>query len=539
MNLLGADLPPRLLAAQPDNPSGFWESHELVDIHDAMLASAGSSWKDVAPLSPARFGSDEARAFERQVAELLRRDFARSALFVVKDPRICRLLPFWLRVLRGLEVRPGFVITLRNPLDAAASLEQRNGFLPARSLLLWLRHMLEAERGTRGEARSIVSYDHLLDDWRGVADRIAGDLGLTWPQRSAGADAEIDAFLSAAHRHHRRADDELKARPDVAEWVKRVYATFMAAAEGEDLAVSALDSVRADLEVADLAFGPLLAESELGYPDLRGELKAARTLVTHREAKVEELRGELEAAAARLAGQEAETGRVSEELQGTVARLARQQAETAGVREELEAAKRAWAAQQADAAQVRVELEAARSALVATEARLRHELVATQRALVETRSVAEGLRFQSIAARAAGHTILESRAWQLTRPLRQLTGMLSYVRDIGLARAVSLLRKRRLVRDLQFQRELAVIDRSGMIDSSWYLARYPDVADADVEPVRHYVLFGTAEGRDPHPLFDTSWYLDRYPDVRRARINPLVHYLLRGAIEGRAPHAPS
>src|SRR5206468_836762 len=41
---------------------------------------------------------------------------------------------------------------------------------------------------------------------------------------------------------------------------------------------------------------------------------------------------------------------------------------------------------------------------------------------------------------------------------------------------------------------------------AWYLAVNPDVAEAGLDPVEHYVSAGWREGRDPHPLFDTDWY---------------------------------
>jgi hypothetical protein len=38
-------------------------------------------------------------------------------------------------------------------------------------------------------------------------------------------------------------------------------------------------------------------------------------------------------------------------------------------------------------------------------------------------------------------------------------------------------------------------------------------------------------------LFDAEFYLERYPDVRQAGMNPLLHYVLHGAAEERKPNA--
>ncbi|CAM3689721.1 glycosyltransferase family 61 protein [Bordetella bronchialis] len=75
-----------------------------------------------------------------------------------------------------------------------------------------------------------------------------------------------------------------------------------------------------------------------------------------------------------------------------------------------------------------------------------------------------------------------------------------------------------------------------LFDGNWYLARYPDVNAAGINPLVHYLTRGAGEGRDPNPYFDSAWYLARYPDVAAGGMNPLVHYLRYGAGEGRDPN---
>jgi O-antigen biosynthesis protein len=124
----------------------------------------------------------------------------------------------------------------------------------------------------------------------------------------------------------------------------------------------------------------------------------------------------------------------------------------------------------------------------------------------------------------------------VTKPLGQLVAMLSHVGELSLARTLFSMVTLPFTRGRRLRRDLAVIERSRLFDESWYLAQYPDVARAGIEPRLHYLVFGAAEGRDPHPLFDSSWYLEQYPDVARAAVNPLVHYIAFGAAERRDPH---
>lgn len=71
-------------------------------------------------------------------------------------------------------------------------------------------------------------------------------------------------------------------------------------------------------------------------------------------------------------------------------------------------------------------------------------------------------------------------------------------------------------------------------DADFYLTKYPDVAEAGVDPLEHYMLNGWLEGRDPSIAFCTRYYLDNNPDVVAAGVNPFHHYLSAGRAEGRA-----
>ncbi len=79
-----------------------------------------------------------------------------------------------------------------------------------------------------------------------------------------------------------------------------------------------------------------------------------------------------------------------------------------------------------------------------------------------------------------------------------------------------------------------LVDRSGFFDRNYYLSQNPDVAKAGVDALKHYLIRGAYEGRDPHPSFNTRYYLSRNPDVAKAGMNPLLHYVLYGAAEGRS-----
>jgi hypothetical protein len=90
-----------------------------------------------------------------------------------------------------------------------------------------------------------------------------------------------------------------------------------------------------------------------------------------------------------------------------------------------------------------------------------------------------------------------------------------------------------LRRTARLYRDAWTLLRSGWFDVGWYRATYADVGAAGVHPIKHYLLAGAAEGRDPGPRFSTRGYLRHNPDVAAAGINPLLHFIRHGRREGR------
>jgi hypothetical protein len=91
-------------------------------------------------------------------------------------------------------------------------------------------------------------------------------------------------------------------------------------------------------------------------------------------------------------------------------------------------------------------------------------------------------------------------------------------------------------RRIRWRRETAILANSGAFERDWYLRRYPDVADASMDPIAHYVRLGSEAGRMPNRFFDPSWYRAQNLDVANNEVEPLVHYLTRGSREGIRPH---
>jgi hypothetical protein len=75
-----------------------------------------------------------------------------------------------------------------------------------------------------------------------------------------------------------------------------------------------------------------------------------------------------------------------------------------------------------------------------------------------------------------------------------------------------------------------------LFDVNWYLTTNPEVAEAGVEPLSHYLSTGWKQGLSPHCAFDSPWYLATNQDVSDLGREPLSHYIVIGWKERRCPH---
>jgi hypothetical protein len=247
LNLLGVELGTDLLPPAADNEMGFWEHRHVQFIHDRIYEAFQSDWTHVSPLPPNWWTRPEIEPYRQQLRETLLRDFGNQPLWGIKDPRLCPMLPLWRPLLAEMGVQPRCVLICRNPLEVASSLTKRDGMSQARTCLLWLRSIIDSERGSRGLPRLILTFDQLLADWAAQANRISLALDLKFPRSPADISDAVSDFLRPSVRHHRIADDQLLSDPQVPALVRRMYAAVLkSAASGETEELSATVDTLAD-----------------------------------------------------------------------------------------------------------------------------------------------------------------------------------------------------------------------------------------------------------------------------------------------------
>jgi GT2 family glycosyltransferase/glycosyltransferase involved in cell wall biosynthesis len=182
---------------QADNPDGFWEHLGFVALNDELLNELGGAW-DLPPKPDENF-SDPRLDPLRMKARLLIEGFDSADVWGWKDPRNSLTLPFWQDVLPGLKT----LIIVRNPLEAAHSMRERNGMSYSFGLRLWEIYNRRLIETANNQERLVTHYDLFFEDPETQLRRIAHFIGLS--------DAKVAkaAALIRQRRHTRFSIDDL------------------------------------------------------------------------------------------------------------------------------------------------------------------------------------------------------------------------------------------------------------------------------------------------------------------------------------------
>lgn len=595
--LLGAALPSNLMAAQGDNPAGFWEPQKVADLNDEILQALDSEWDDVFAFRPKSYLSNFDRFYLGRAAELVHQEFGKSEVIVLKDPRVSVLAKFWNRALVEAGYEPHYVIIVRNPLEVAQSLRARDGFSREKSFLLWSSYMIALERDTRGCPRTFVSYDQLMNNWRAVRDAIKARTGFPFPRDTAAASAEIDRFLDPQLRHYEASSEELYSRTDVRNEIKDLHRILFSACMGADMDCDAIDSIHSELARIEEWMGPLMTdlraqaralsknvcELNEGYAtanaradNLAQQLEAERGLrksdAENSSVILARHEGQLNELSTALAASEIERGELAakvdenhHEIGELVSRLSYAQAANDHLASESEAKSTRIAEMDAaisalEAERARLHVEAAQKEIQLAELSSRHAEAdlqlreARERYKNDVRKFeAQVLKLREEAADALGD-LREARddaaaaRRELSSVQKQVDGLLSAVGEANEHLANARKESEAVERALgERYHELAKLGRA-LVEEEDRSRRNAQQAQWLREV--HRVMMNSNQwwhswmppawrkqrlhnALTSAGLFDADAYLQNNPDVARAAEDPLRHYLIHGIDEGR------
>lgn len=273
----------QLMPATADNAEGYWECAPIVHLNDQLLLRLGARWDSVAPLPAGWMSLPLIDAMREYAARTVTSEFGDSKFAVVKDPRICRLLPFWRTVFDAAGFTLSCVLMVRRPMEVAASLARRDQFAPEKSLAMWYSHLVDAERDSRGMPRAMISYDALLADVPGTLTRVCEDASFPIKPNAAQKKAAADLVQPDLKRQHletskRAAREGLASGLDAA--LDGGYAKLAELPAGKDPQPAVAALVAATRAALAVALPPWLAQ----------ELEATQAAARARAAEVETAR---------------------------------------------------------------------------------------------------------------------------------------------------------------------------------------------------------------------------------------------------------
>ena len=291
-----------LMPPQADNPEGFWEHLGLVALNDELLNELGGAW-DLPPKADEDFTHARLDPL-RLKARLLIEKFDSADVWGWKDPRNSLTLPFWQSLLSGLKT----LIIVRNPLEVAYSMRQRNGTSYSFGLRLWEIYNRRLIETTRAKERLVTHYDFFFQNAKTELRRIAQFICLH--------DAEVEsaaALVTTRRRHTHFTIDELidaRVSAEVIELYRALIAEASPMRRNKEALATAPQSAKPD--DADLLPGAVtrlnafvperIAQIQDLYRELLMQTEArhksqVEQLTTHlarHKAQVEELKNHLE-----------------------------------------------------------------------------------------------------------------------------------------------------------------------------------------------------------------------------------------------------
>lgn len=202
---LGFDPGSNLMPPNKDNPAGYWEDLDIYALNNEILGFLFLSWDQTEDLSLRRvhyFKTILHEHFAGRAEELLNIRIQRSGRIVIKDPRISILMPFWSDIFEKTGIPVKYFLIVRNPLDVAASLKNRNGMGSREATRLWSHYYNACLHDLEADVY-IQHYEDLMLEPQIQTEKISKFLGFDKKSTFAKINTYALDFISKKLQHHK------------------------------------------------------------------------------------------------------------------------------------------------------------------------------------------------------------------------------------------------------------------------------------------------------------------------------------------------
>jgi len=118
--------PKGLLAAKADNPKGFFENKMVVNFNEKLLNSVSSCHLTSQIIDNKKIKQISSNENLKKAQQLLNKLLTKNNKIILKDPRFCLTLKFWLKVTKSIKISSKIIFVRRYPFEVIESLKKRN-----------------------------------------------------------------------------------------------------------------------------------------------------------------------------------------------------------------------------------------------------------------------------------------------------------------------------------------------------------------------------------------------------------------------------
>ena len=126
MRIFGAELGDKIIDPGPDNPKGYWEDEDILNLNIEMLSFLGTTWDSIKLIDKNDIITLRENNFTEKAKEIIQNKTKEYDFFALKDPRMAKLMPIWKEAFTAYSDRVMYIIAIRNPVSVIKSLKNRN-----------------------------------------------------------------------------------------------------------------------------------------------------------------------------------------------------------------------------------------------------------------------------------------------------------------------------------------------------------------------------------------------------------------------------
>lgn len=190
-----------LMPSTEENPKGYFEHNYLSSLNEQLFTQNNASWCQLEKFSLRKLKRKSLGAYLEKTGSALTQLFSQHDIAGIKDPRMCILLPLWLKYFNFKKVV--VIHIFRCPTEVALSLQKRDqNFSHERIAKLWEIHVTSQLQAAENIENIAVSHIDLLQQPLKITSAIENFL-TPFSQNIHAADPEVvkDFITDKLHRN--------------------------------------------------------------------------------------------------------------------------------------------------------------------------------------------------------------------------------------------------------------------------------------------------------------------------------------------------